>query len=151
MYTREEASRIRQRFWTSFGQYMRPVRGAAGDTVNWLNYKTGVKHLFFRMDVDRQQALIAIEWQQRDLSQQQEMYDRFMQMKSILEEETGEEWRWQLQVQDEDGKIVSRVIQTLPGVNIFNEADWPSIISFLKPKMLALDRFWMQARDFFET
>jgi len=61
MYSREEAAQIKRDFWTRFGQYMRPVPGASGDTINWLNYKTGIRHLFFRLDAGRQQASIGIE------------------------------------------------------------------------------------------
>ncbi|MGZ8552516.1 MAG: DUF4268 domain-containing protein, partial [Chitinophagaceae bacterium] len=61
MYSKQEASLLRKRFWTQFGQYMRPLPGADGETVNWLNYKTGIKDLYFRMDADSKQATIAIE------------------------------------------------------------------------------------------
>ena len=53
MYSKEESARLRQQFWISFGQYMKPVPSASGSTVNWTNYKTGVKNIFFKMDVDK--------------------------------------------------------------------------------------------------
>ena len=42
MYSRQEASQLRKNFWTSFGQYMRPLPNADGERVNWLNYKAAV-------------------------------------------------------------------------------------------------------------
>jgi hypothetical protein len=150
MYTRQEASLIRKKFWTSFGQYMRPLPGANGDTVNWLNYKTGIRHLYFRMDADTEKASIAIELRHTDLSLQQQYFEQLQEVKNILEQETGEGWQWELHHPDEDRNTVSRVIIALGKVNIFNTTDWPTIISFFKPRILALDKFWDAVKDGFE-
>ena len=50
MYSKHEASQLRQEFWTPFGRYMQPVLSSEGERVNWINYKTGAKHIYFRMD-----------------------------------------------------------------------------------------------------
>jgi Domain of unknown function (DUF4268) len=150
MYTRQEASQMRKKFWTSFGQYMRPLPGADGDTINWLNYKTGIRHLYFRMDANTEKASIAIELRHPDLSMQQHYFDQLQQLKNILEQETAEEWKWQLHQPDEDGNTVSKISTTLTKVNVFTNGDWPTIISFFKPRLLALDRFWYAVKDGFE-
>jgi len=150
MYSRQEASRIRKNFWTRFGQYIRPVTGANDDTVNWLNYKTGIRHLYFRMDAGTEAASIAIEMRHPDPVQQEQYFEQLLQLKNILEQKTGEQWDWQLQVNDEDGNTISRVRKEIEGVNIFREEDWPAIISFLKPRIIALDAFWQLVKDGFE-
>ncbi len=150
MYTRKEVSLIRKKFWTSFGQYMRPVSDINGNTINWLNYKTGLKDLYFRLDATNLQASIAIELRHTDAVVQQHYFEQLQQTRSILEKITGEEWDWQLHLHDDDGNIVSRVSKTLSGLNIFNEAYWPAIISFLKPRIIALHKFWMRVKDGFE-
>jgi Domain of unknown function (DUF4268) len=150
MYTRQEASLIRKQFWTSFGQYMRPLPGANGDTVNWLNYKTGIRYLYFRMDADTEKASIAIELRHTEFSMQQHYFEQLQQLKNILEQETGEEWQWELRQPDEDGNTVSKISTSIAKVNVFNNADWPVIISFLKPRLLALDKFWNIVKDGFE-
>lgn len=149
MYTREEASQVRRNFWTSFGQYMKPVQGAAGDTVNWLNYKTGIKNLYFRMDAEKRNASVSIEIAHPDEAQRRFYYAQLLAMKSVLEAETGETWDWQADVYDEDGRLISRIITVLENVNVYNNAHWPQIISFFKPRIIALDRFWAMARDAF--
>ena len=151
MYTRQEASLIRKKFWTSFGQYMRPLPGANGDTINWLNYKTGIRHLYFRMDADTTQASIAIELRHTDLLLQEQYFEQLQKLKNILEQETGEEWQWELHQPDEDGNLVSRVSIALEKINIFNTANWPTIISFLKQRIIALDEFWCNAKFAFEV
>ncbi len=150
MYSKREASQLRTKFWTQFGQYMRPLPGASDERVNWLNYKTGIRHIYFRMDADNNKASIAIELRHPDPSLQQEYYERFTALKTMLEQTTGETWEWELLATDEDNQTVSRISKTLKGVNVFNEADWPAIISFLKPRILALDAFWDLVKDGFE-
>lgn len=129
---------------------MRPLPGANGDTINWLNYKTGIKHLYFRLDADKQYASVSIELRHPDLSIQQQYFDQLQSLRKLLENTTGEKWQWELHIMDEDGKIFSRISTELKHVNIFNTHDWPAIISFLKPRILALDQFWDLVKDGFE-
>ena len=128
---------------------MRPLPGADGMAVNWLNYKTGIRQLYFRMDADKKQASVAIEMRHSDMDEQDEMFKKFETLKKMFLEIAGTDWDWELHSIDEDSKPVSRIITRLQGVNIFNEADWPAIISFLKPRMIALDQFWHLAKDHF--
>lgn len=150
MYSKQQASAIKQKFWTSFGQYMRPVKNANDETINWINYHTGIKHIYFRMDADNKQTTIAIELHHPDTMMRQQYFEQFKQLRTLLEEETGEQWQWDEQYQDEHHNPVSRISTTLTGTNIFNEADWPAIISFLKPRIIALDSFWEMVKDRFE-
>jgi hypothetical protein len=150
MYNRQEAAQVRKDFWTRFGQYMRPIAGANGDTINWINYKTGIRHLYFRMDADKEQAAIAIELRQPDAAAQQQYFEQLLQLKKLLEEAVGETWNWELHSTDEDGKLVSRTGTCLKAVSVLKKEDWPLIISFLKPRLLALDAFWNRVKDGFE-
>jgi hypothetical protein len=150
MYTKQEASLIRKKFWTSFGQYMRSLTGAGGEPVNWLNYKTGIRHLYFRMDADNKQASVSIELKHPDVSLRQHYFQQLQQVRKILEQSTGEQWLWEAEQTDDDGNAISRAGIVLKNVNIFQESDWPAIISFLKPRIMALDEFWEQVKDGFE-
>ena len=150
MYSKQEASQLRKKFWTQFGQYMRPFPGAGGEPVNWLNYKTGIKHLYFRMDAGNKQATIAIELRHADPLLQQYYSEKLRELENLFQKMMGEAWQWELHTIDEDGKQVSRIGTIVTGVNVFNTADWPAIISFLKPRMLALDSFWTLVKERFE-
>jgi len=150
MYSKQEASIIRQKFWTSFGQYMRPLPGNDGEPVNWINYKTGNRYVFFRMDASNKQADIFIDFRFPNDEMQQQYFKQFEQFKQMFHETVGEIWEWQPIYVDQYGHTSGRVFKTLTGVNIFNEADWPTIISFLKPRIIALDRFWSLVKDGFE-
>jgi len=150
MYSRQEASQLRQEFWTIFGQYLSPIPSAEGERVNWINYKTGEKNISFRMHADNKNAVIAIELNHKDREIQQIYFEQFLQFKNLFEEAMQEEWTWQLHHHDENGKLVSRIYKEKKGISIFQKADWPELISFFKPRILALDEFWSSAKYSFE-
>lgn len=150
MYSKEQASKLRQQFWTKFGQYMKPVPGAGSDPVNWLNYKTGKRNIIFHMDADKDQATIAIEIKHTNSAERAQCYQQFISLKKLLEGETGFNWQWEKEIEIINGQPISRISQALPQVNIFNEQDWPSIIAFLKPRIVALDHFWELVKEAFD-
>lgn len=149
MYTKAEVSKQRQKFWTRFGQYMAPVPSAEGEKINWINYKTGVKHFQFRMDVTSKMAALELHMSFPDIATRQQVYDRLLQLKLVFEGIAGEHWHWHPLCADEHGKTYSKLSRQLAGVNIFDESTWPEIISFLKENIIALDAFWSQVKEGF--
>ena len=150
MYSKAEVTQLRQAFWTTLGQYMAPVPSAEGDTTNWINYKTGLKHVYFRMQADNRRAAIAIELTHPDAGIRELFFEQFGEVKHLLHEALGEEWTWEPQATDANGLPFSRIYKELPGVNLFNKEDWPALISFFKPRLMALDAFWTDAQYAFE-
>ncbi len=150
MYSRIAVSKAKKAFWTAFGLYMKPVPTAEGQKVRWQNYKTGVKNVYFRMDTQFNKARIAIEITHPDEDIRALLFDQFEQFKGIMHQFLKEEWAWEMHAKDEFGKPISRIFKELPKVNVMNEEDWPAIISFLKPRIIALDVFWSEFRHAFE-
>ncbi|WP_153800913.1 DUF4268 domain-containing protein [Foetidibacter luteolus] len=151
MYSRQQATQLKQEFWTAFGQYMAPILSADGERVNWMNYKTSEKDIYFRMNADNKKASIAITLTHKDTGLQALYFEQFEQLKHLLHNALDEEWTWLLHTHDEHGKIISTIYKQAEGVNIFNQADWPEIITFFKPRIIALDAFWATARYAFEA
>ncbi|MBU6120171.1 DUF4268 domain-containing protein [Hymenobacter siberiensis] len=151
MYSKAEITRLRQAFWTAFGQYMAPVPSAEGDTTNWINYKTGVKNVYFRMQADKARASIAIELTHPDAGIRELFWEQFLELKTLLHETLGETWTWAPDTTDAHGQPLSRIYYDLPGVNLFNRDDWPALISFFKPRLMALDTFWADAQYSFDA
>ncbi len=150
MFSREEAARLRQQFWISFGQYMKPILGAEGLPVNWVNYKTGVKQVFFRMDAEKKSASIAIEIAHQDAGLRELFFEQFQEFKLLLEGVLDEQWDWQLSTTNSYDKQVARIERVLPNVSVYNQQQWPAIIAFLKPRIIALDEFWTDVKPVFE-
>ncbi|NCD69618.1 DUF4268 domain-containing protein [Mucilaginibacter agri] len=151
MYSKDQASQLKQAFWTAFGQYISPQLSAEGMRVNWINYKTGIKNLYFRMHADKRSASIGIEITHPDAGIQELFFEQFLELKNILHSYLGEEWEWQLHTTDEYGKTISRISKDVGPVNVFENNDWPKLISFFKPRIIALDEFWSDAKYSFDA
>ena len=149
MYSKEQASKLKAQFWISFGLYMKPVPGASGLPVNWINYKTGIRNIHFKMDADNTRAVIAIEISSPKEEERLQYYNQFVSLKNLLTSTGTFKWQWNETVQN-NHKTISSISQQLDDVNILNQADWPVIISFFKPRIIALDEFWEMVKDGFE-
>lgn len=150
MYSKEEASQIRKKFWISFGQYMKLQPTASGFPVNWVNYKTGIKGLNFKTDAANRDALIRIEMNSPDIDIQHLMFEQFEEFKPLFEATAGDDWHWLKDVFDEHGRSVCRIEKSIGNISIFNEPDWAKIINFLKEGLIGLDEFWEDARHAFD-
>jgi hypothetical protein len=149
MFSKQEATQLRKEFWTALGQYLSPIPSSEGEKINWINYKTGVKGLQFKMDADREKAFIGIIITSPDLIKQQELFDQLEEVKNILHSELQEEWTWLPKVYEE-GKLISKIYTEKTGVNVLKKEDWPELISFFKPRIIVLDRFWNTVKYGFE-
>ncbi|WP_276131860.1 DUF4268 domain-containing protein [Polluticoccus soli] len=150
MYSRQEIAQKKEAFWTTFGRYMQPITPAGSDKVNWINYKTGVPGISFKMDADSKRASIAIVLNHIDPAVRRQHYEQILTLKHLLRDATGEDWTWEPEVHDDYGKVYSRIGTVSIGHNILEPADWPALISFLKPRIIALDEFWSNTRFAFE-
>ncbi|MGN6180243.1 MAG: DUF4268 domain-containing protein [Mucilaginibacter sp.] len=151
MYSKDEASQIRQSFWTTFGQYIAPQLSADGLKVNWINYKTGVRNVYFRMDAENRSASISILINHPDTGVQELFYEQFVELKAVFNSYMEEEWIWAPLEYDRNGRIISRIYQEIKEASIFNRNDWPKLISFFKPRIIALDEFWSVAKYSFDA
>jgi hypothetical protein len=129
---------------------MAPIRSVDGWPTNWVNYKTGLKGVQFKMHADNRRASIAIELTQPDADVRELFYEQFLALRTLLHEALGEEWTWEAEAENEHGQPLSRIYKELAPANVFNREDWPALISFLKPRIIALDTFWQDSQYAFE-
>lgn len=151
MYSKQETSKLKQEFWTAFGQYMSPILSSEGYKISLINYKTGEKDIYFRMNADNKKASIGIELTHKDEGLQALYFEQFEQLRSLLHNILNEEWIWLQHTRDEHGKVISRIYTEMEDVSIFKKEDWPRLISFFKPRIIALDEFWSTSKDVFEA
>jgi hypothetical protein len=150
MYTKAEASLVRQKFWTNFGKYLQPVPSVTSEKVNWINYKTGIKGISFKLDADNNKAIVAIEISLVDKNLQHQYFDIFASLKNRLRDIASQDWQMDKYFVSEYGKEASMVFVELSSINIYRESDWPTIIAFLKKHIIALDIFWNEYKVAFE-
>jgi hypothetical protein len=149
MFSKQEAAQLRKEFWTVFGQYMSPILSAAGEKISWINYKTGVKGVQFKMEAIGNKASIAIEIAHPNQLTHQSLFNQLASLKEMLHNSLNEEWTWLFSTKDEHGKVLSRVYKETEA-SILKKEDWPILISFFKPRIIALDEFWSNAKYGFE-
>src|SRR5215207_11532687 len=107
MYSRRDVARLKEQFWTSFGIYMAPVLSATGEKINWINYKTGVKDIAFRMEAGSEKATVSIELSHRDDAIRQLFFEQFLQLKPLFEASLGEVWKWDFDATDATARNIS--------------------------------------------
>lgn len=150
MYSKEEASLIRKKFWTSFGHYMKMYNVANGRNVNWLNYKTGIKYLDFKTDVTAKSAQIIIEFSHSDTEIRALMFEQFYEFELLFKAQVGADWEWVDFITNEVGKEVGKIELRLLNVSLFKEESWLEIMQFLKENLIKLDEFWEQVKENFQ-
>lgn len=123
---------------------------AEGVKANWINYNTSFKYVNFRMKAEKKYSWVGIELTDPDIEIQALFYEQFLENRSYLQSIAEEAWEWKLHVFEDNNKIVSTIGKSLEHVSVFNEDDWPALISFLKPRIIALDEFWSDAKYSFE-
>jgi hypothetical protein len=137
-----QTSKLGPQFWSVFGKYMAPVPSAEGEKINWINYKTGAKFIRFNMQCTDNAVFIALELSHPDIVLQQQQFDQVTKFKKQFQEVCGSDWQWQRTLPAANNKTISSIVVSIDNINIWNQADWPKIISFLKMRLIGLDKFW---------
>lgn len=150
MYKRSEIFQTKEAFWTAFGRYLSLENNSEGRKINWINYHTGFKDIYFRMNADQKKADISIQLKHNDETLRALWFEKFREFNRFLIDAVGEEWVWEQNTEDEYQKPISKIYVELNDVNVMDQNDWPRIISFLKPRIMGLDSFWNEVKDGFE-
>lgn len=129
---------------------MQPVPSAFGEKINWINYKTGIKGIFFKMNADNNNVIIAIEISCKDHELRMQYFDLFIHLEKKFINFMGANFTFEKNYIDIYGKDLSRIFYSLGKINIYRETDWPAIITFLKKYITALDNFWFNYKVAFE-
>lgn len=150
MFSKEEARQHRIDFWTAFGVYMRQHTSASGTKQKWVNYHTGVKGIFFRLDAEPKYARVAITIEHHDPGIRSLFFEQWQELKTYLHTVSEADWTWEDSHYTKDGREISRIYQQLDQVSIHNRQDWQAMFVFLEKGILALDSVWADCNDVFK-
>ena len=150
MFTKDEKRRFNTEFWTSFGIYMKKHNVRYG-RVKWVNYKTNVKDVYFRLEVTPKQATFAIELQHDDDGMRALFYEQFVELKTMLNNHTNNELIWEEIAFNKFQKPISHIYMTLPSVSIYNKDDWQKVFQFFESKLTGLHEFWEEFSEIFKN
>lgn len=150
MFSKKEAQAIRVEFWTAFGLYMKKHSSYFGPGHKWLNYKTGVRHIFFRLIAEKNQVAISIEIQHKDQGIRALNFDQFAEVRKILDEMLPTKMEHQLHHRNLDGQEIARIYASSEAYSIYRKDDWGEMFRFLEGRLVPLDEFWYDFKDLFK-
>lgn len=149
MYSKSAASKIRERFWQSFGKYMQLVPSASGEKINWVNYKTGIKGVRIHTQCGSSYAEVAIRVSHPQENLRNEVISQFSDLIVKLHTATSVSWHQMMNLAV-NKETTSLIYSRLEEVSVFRESDWPAIISYFKTSLMLFDREWLDKKDIVE-
>ena len=149
MYDKDTVKNTKTEFYTSFGKFMGNHRSAHGNKVKWVNYNTGIKHLYLRLEADKKSARICIDLQHKDDDIRELFYEQFKALKTVFHEIMKTEWVWVEKHINETGFDQCRIYIEIDEFNIFDKTTWKKAFKFYKNYLLKFDSFWVEFKDLF--
>jgi len=138
MFSKEEAKKLRQEFWISFGKSF---------PRKWILYNTGIKDFSFKFHFDLSTAMVSIDIDNQDLEKRLEVWEKLISLKSILLEEYLPKVQFEDTVFLNSGKEISRVYVNLNNVSIHNKNTWQETMVFFKENMAKFEDFFNEYED----
>lgn len=151
MFSKEEAKELTTLFWTSFGKYMNKHKPQYAKNIKWVNYKTGVKDIFFRLNADKNSASVSIEIQHEDAFIRSLFFEQFEELQTLFKGIVGE-WTWEKETFNNMGIPSSKIfINHQQKVNIYLKDTWADCFKFFELNMVKLDEFWSEFNEIFKN
>ena len=66
MLEKEEFKKLNKGFWVGFQAHMSKTRNVNDKRINWINYRSDVKSIFIRLEVDGKGARLCFDIQEKD-------------------------------------------------------------------------------------
>ena len=142
MFSKEEAKKVREEFWISFGKKYRR---------KWILYDTKIKEIQLKFSFTTEDAQVSLDITAVDEVIRAYYYEKMCSLKNILLTEYLPEAIYEEHYQLPEGKIVSRVYVELKNVNVYRKADWPQVQEFLSEQMSILEMFFLEYKDIIDS
>ncbi|MBU2996613.1 DUF4268 domain-containing protein [Cellulophaga baltica] len=138
MYSKEEAKKLRQDFWISFGKSF---------PRKWILYNTKIKDFSFKFHFDKSQAMVSMDIENKNLEKRIELWDKLTSLKSVLETDYIANVTYQEYVYLDNQRDISRLYISIDGVSIHNKNTWQETMIFLNETMLKFEAFFYDFED----
>lgn len=149
MYDRDTVKSTKSLFYTSFGKFMKNELSKSGSKVKWMNYQTGIKHLYIRLEANQKNALVCIDIQHKDYNIRELQYAQFMELNKVFTEISTIKWMWKENYLNENNVQCSRIYTELINFNIHEKSNWKIAFDFYKKSMIHFDEFWYDYKELF--
>ncbi|PCJ00187.1 MAG: hypothetical protein COB15_03375 [Flavobacteriales bacterium] len=149
MFSKDEKKQFNSDFWNSFGLYMKKYNNRYG-RLRWVNYRSNVKDIFFRLSMTPKEAIFSIEIQHNDDDIRELFYEQFLQLKTVLESSIGNDVVWEQVSFNQYDSPVSKISVHISDVSIYNKDDWKKTFQFYEKRMVGLHEFWEEFKEVFK-
>lgn len=150
MFTKEEKKNFNTEFWNCFGIYMKKYNKQFG-RIRWVNYRSNIKDLYFRLNITDHSAQFSIELQHKDDGIRELFYEQFLELKTVLSDNVRGDLKWKEVTFNQFNHPVSSISEELESVSIYNKEDWQKTFQFFEKRMVGLHEFWLEFHEIFKN
>ncbi|MDA7803348.1 DUF4268 domain-containing protein [Crocinitomix sp.] len=149
MFSKEEEKELKIQFWGGLNEVLEGEKGLHANKVNWMNFNTKIKPLYFRMEADEKGARLCIDIQFIDDDIREIFYEQFTEFSTILNERFANNLKWLPTFEHSNGKTISRIVSAKDGLSMYKKEDWPAMHEFLRSQFVILEHFWSEFGEVF--
>lgn len=149
MWSKEEVRNRNIRFYTNFGIYMKKHAKEHGEKIRWVNYRTGLNTVHFKLDTFKNSSKVCIDITGKDKGVREVFFEQFEEFKTLLSIRM-DKLDWIQEYRIDSGIYITRIYTELRGPSINKESDWGEIYRFFEKNILALHDFWELSQDVFK-
>jgi Domain of unknown function (DUF4268) len=146
MYTKEELKALKIQFWEEFKVFMSKHKSVSGKRINWLNYKTKIDSIYFRLETDKNTVRVCFDIQHKDSEIRAIIWEQMVELKKVLTDEMGI-GKWNNQAFNSTIPEFCRISWELENVRYLNSSDKEKIFLFFEDKLISFDRFYDTYQD----
>lgn len=138
MYSKEEAAKLRQEFWTSFGKSF---------PRKWLLYNTKIKGFTFKFQADRKKALVCLDIEHPEAIANELLFDQMISLKNLFENEVPAVI-FDNSFELDNGKSIIRIyVPFEKKFSIYNKDTWRECYEFFVETMSSFELFFYEYED----
>ncbi|MDD3079783.1 MAG: DUF4268 domain-containing protein [Paludibacter sp.] len=150
MYSKEELKQLKKEFWEGFGIYCREIPAMKKRKSKFMLYNTKMKGVEMKFDATRDGAFVILEINHPNTDKRFDIYEKFEQYKSIMEQEFSDGLIWDFAYIRETGNEVCRIYTQKKGIDIHRRIQWLEFYKFMVDNMLKLEKAFKMVKDVIE-
>jgi hypothetical protein len=149
MLSKEELKTKKIEFWLDFKKHMSKFKSSNGKRVNWLNYPTEIKDLYFRLEVNKNYIAVNFDFQFKDKTVREVFWEQMYELKQVFELELGNEGNWIENCFSDVVSNFSRIQWKKEDLNYLKESNKQLIFEFFEQRLIAFDEFYQNFKEIF--
>lgn len=149
MWSKEETKKRRIDFFTNFGIYMKKHIPQCGEKIRWVNYRTGINSIKFKIESSGKYSRVCIDITNKDEGVREVFFEQFEELKKLLSIKM-DKLNWVKKYQIDSGIYITRIYTEINGPSVSQKSEWRDIYRFFEKNLVALHEFWELSKEVFK-